>query len=59
MSESRRATLLSLWGWPVVLGLLTLSGLLSALASDDVGDVWSWIALGAPIVTMVWFGLRR
>lgn len=59
-AESRaRSALLSLWGWPLVLGLLTLSGLLSALVSDDVGDVWSWIALAVPIGTMVWFGLRR
>ena len=48
-----------LWGWPLTLGLLTATGLVSALVSDDWGDVWSWIALGLPIGTMVWFGLRR
>lgn len=58
-AESRsRSPLLSLWGWPFALGALTLSGLLSALVSDGIGDVWSWLALGVPIGTMVWFGLR-
>ena len=40
-----------MWGWPIVLGLLTTLGLISALFSDGgFGD----------IVACVWFGwLRR
>ncbi|HRO59833.1 MAG TPA: hypothetical protein PK177_11825 [Burkholderiaceae bacterium] len=50
---------LRLWGAPLVLGLLTASGLLSALVSDTWGDMWSWFALGIPVVVMVVFALRR
>jgi hypothetical protein len=47
-----------LWGWPLVLGLLTTSALLSALVSDGGGgDIWSWLGLGLPVVVMVWFAL--
>lgn len=51
--------LLKLWGWPLVLGLLSASGLLSALVSDGWGDTWSWIALGVPLLVMAWYALRR
>ncbi len=53
-SEFRR-----LWGWPLLLGLLTASGLFTALVSDHWGDVWSWVALGIPVAVMAWFGWRR
>ncbi|WP_333908850.1 hypothetical protein [Acidovorax sp. GBBC 3334] len=49
----------SLWGWPIALGVLTTSGLISALVSDGWGDTWSWVALGVPVAVMAWFGLRR
>lgn len=48
-----------LWGWPLALGLLTASGLLSALVSDAWGDVWSWVGLGVPVAVMAWFAGRR
>lgn len=48
-----------LWGWPLVLGLLSASGLLSALVSDQWGDYWSWLALGLPVAVMAWYGWRR
>ena len=47
---------LKLWLCPLVLGVLTLSGLLSALVSEGWGDVWSWLALGLPLAVMAWFG---
>lgn len=50
---------LRLWGWPIVLGLLSASGLISALVSDGWGDIWSWLALGLPVVLMAWYGWRR
>ncbi|MDN3922072.1 hypothetical protein [Roseateles violae] len=49
---------LRLWAWPLALGVLSASGLLSALVSDHWGDVWSWFALGFPVLVMAWFGLR-
>lgn len=56
---SARATP-SLWRWPIALGVLTASGLVSALLSDDGwGDWWSWVALGVPVAVMAWFSWRR
>ncbi|PJK15246.1 hypothetical protein CO613_01545 [Lysobacteraceae bacterium NML07-0707] len=48
----------ALWGWPIILGVLSLTGLMSALVSDAWGDIWSWFALGLPILVMAWFGFR-
>jgi len=45
-----------LWGAPIVLGVLTATGLLSALVSDGGwGDWWSWLGLGIPVAVMAWF----
>jgi len=54
-----KATFSKLWDWPLALGLLSASGLLSALVSEGWGDVWSWVALGGPCVLMAWLGLAR
>ena len=49
-----------MWGWPVMLGLLTTFGLISALFSDGgLGDVLAWITLGIPVVVCAWFGWRK
>ena len=49
-----------LWGWPIVMGVLTTIGLISALFSDGgLGDAVAWIALGIPVAVCVWFGWQR
>jgi hypothetical protein len=49
-----------LWGWPIVLGVLTTVGLISALFSDGgAGDVLAWITLGIPVVIGTWYGWGR
>ncbi|MEJ1167528.1 hypothetical protein [Variovorax sp. CCNWLW235] len=49
-----------MWGWPIVLGVLTSIGLISALFSDGgLGDVLAWFALGIPVVVCAWYGWRR
>jgi hypothetical protein len=48
----------AIWGWPVVLALLTAVGLLSALLGDGAWDAASWVALGIPTGVCVWFGWR-
>ena len=48
-----------LWAWPVALGLLTVTGLVTALVSDGWGDAWSWLALGVPVAVMARFSLSR
>jgi hypothetical protein len=47
------------WHTPIALGMLTASGLLSALVSDGIGDAWAWIALAAPLVVAVFCIWRR
>lgn len=49
---------LRLWAWPLALGLLSVSGLLSALVSEHWGDYWSWLALGGSVLVMGWHGWR-
>jgi len=44
-----------LWRWPLVLGLLSASGLLTALVSDGWGDWWAWLSLGITVTVMAWF----
>ena len=61
MSKVRHVGLVAVWGWPLALGFLTITGLVSALFSDaGWGDLLASICLGAPVVIGVWFGwLRR
>ncbi len=48
-----------LWGWPIVLGVLTSVGLVSALFSDGgMGDMLAWLTLGIPVAVGIWFALR-
>jgi len=49
----------SVYGGPLVLGLLSIAGLLTALLSEGPGRYFSWIALGAPVVLTAWFFARR
>jgi hypothetical protein len=49
---------LKLWGMPILLGLLTILGLLSALLGDGIWDIVSAFALGLPVAVGAWYGLR-
>lgn len=49
----------TLWGWPIVMGVLTTTGLLTALVSDTWGDWWSWVGLGVPVAVMGWYSWPR
>jgi len=46
-------------GMPVLLGLVSACGLIAALLFDGIGDAVSWLALAAPVVTALWYGVRR
>lgn len=48
-----------IWLWPIALALFSLTGLVSALIWDGLGDVWSWIGLGVPAVVGCSLALRR
>ena len=54
MSASRQ------WRWPIVLGVLTLVGLLVALVGE--GMPWwpaAWAALAAPLLVGSWHSVRK
>lgn len=59
VGSNNKSSFTRLWGWPLVLGLLTASGLITALVSETWGDAWSWIALGVPVAVVAWFAWRR
>ncbi|WP_222837292.1 hypothetical protein [Dyadobacter fermentans] len=46
------------WGMPIVIGILSGIGLISALTGDDIWDAISWLTLGFPVVVGFWF-LRK
>jgi hypothetical protein len=49
----------AVYGGPILLGMLSIAGLLSALLSAGPGRYFSWLALGAPVAVTVWFFARR
>ena len=50
---------MAVWGMPILLGVLTSIGLVSALLGDGIWDLVSAFALGAPVAVGAWHGLRR
>ncbi|MBE7175809.1 MAG: hypothetical protein INR69_05360 [Mucilaginibacter polytrichastri] len=44
-----------LWLKPIIIGVLSLGGLISALVGDGIWDALSWILLGLPVVVMAYF----
>jgi hypothetical protein len=50
---------LTVYGVPILIGLLSLSGLLSALLLDEAGRYFSWIAVGSPVILSAWLLAKR
>lgn len=48
-----------IWTAPIVLGVLTIVGLISALVGDGVWDALSAVTLGAVVVVGGYHSLRR
>lgn len=48
-----------LWGMPILLGILTTIGLISALLGDGVWDAVSAVTLGIPVLLGIWHSLRK
>jgi len=44
-----------IWGVPIVIGVGSAVGLMSALLGDGGWDVLSWFALGAPVTVVIWY----
>lgn len=56
--RSRRQTLGQIFAAPMVIGALSVVGLISALVGDGVWDGLSWLTLGVPVALCVYFTLR-
>jgi hypothetical protein len=49
-----RPLFLRVWGGPLLLGILTMIGLVSALISEQLwASILSWIGLGLPLVIIL------
>jgi len=60
MSKSHHLSTAAIWGWPMLLGLLTSIGLTAALFSDGgFGDILAGFCLGVPVAVGLWFGWLR
>ncbi len=57
--SKRKHRFRALWGAPLVIGLLSLIGLVSALAGDGLADWLSWLGLAVPVATVIWAMRRR
>lgn len=44
----------AIWRMPILLGALTLFGLLAALLGTGIWHVLSWIAIAAPLLVVAW-----
>jgi hypothetical protein len=49
----------TVYGIPIVIGLLSLAGLVAALLFGGIGRYFSWIAVGSPIVLTAWLFAKR
>jgi hypothetical protein len=49
----------TVYGGPLLIGVLSVAGLLSALLYAGPGRYFSWLALGAPVALTGWFFVRR
>jgi len=58
--KTERLSNTAIWLWPVILGVLTAIGLVSALFSDGgFGDVLAGFCLAVPVGIGLWFGWMR
>jgi hypothetical protein len=47
------------WTAPILLGVLTIAGLVSALLGDGLWDDLSALTLGTVVLVGAWYGLRK
>lgn len=57
--QARRHGLWRVFRWPLLIGLASAAGLVSALVGDGVWDAVSWATLSLPLVVGLWFAWRR
>ncbi|WP_371421131.1 hypothetical protein [Tardiphaga sp.] len=61
MSEvpQHKASWWRVFGAPIVVGVLSLAGLLSALLAGDPGRYFAWFGGGLPIAVVAWAWWRK
>ena len=57
--NTRARSLRAVFAAPLVMCVLSLIGLVSALAGDGLADWLSWTALAAPVLAVAWAMRRR
>lgn len=59
MSKPGRRSLKAIFAVPLVVGLLSLIGLVAALLGDGVWDAAGWLTIGMSIIVLVWALIAR
>jgi len=57
--QSRARSFRAVFAAPLAIGILSLIGLVVALAGDGLADWLSWGALAVPALTVIWAMRRR
>lgn len=47
-----------IWTIPLLIGIVSLSGLITALVGDDIWDILSWLTLSIPLLIIARFWLK-
>lgn len=53
--SNKRKTLWQIFRAPLLLGLLSLIGLVGALVGDGLFDLLSWVTLGSALAVIAWY----
>lgn len=56
---SSRPNWRNVYGAPIAVGMLSLSGLASALLFGEVGSLFAWIGVGSPIIVVLYVPVTR
>lgn len=56
---SRQRSRLQMWGWPAVIGSLSLFALITALLADGLGDIAASFILAVPVIVVIWCTVGR
>lgn len=48
-----------MWGVPILIGIVTAVGLISALLGDGMWDALSAVALAIPVTVAGWYSLTK
>lgn len=58
MATSARKQMIKLWGMPIILGVLTMVGLISAILGVGFWHYISWLTLSVPLYYSFKYGAK-